>query len=83
MDATVEIVRLLTSFIGQRREGRWCRGGETVSESGVLQCFHCREKRGRVGMWFPHGRVIGGCSSTVACGGGRQSKSDDVWIDPM
>jgi hypothetical protein len=24
------IVRLMTPFIGWRREGRWCRGGETV-----------------------------------------------------
>jgi hypothetical protein len=49
------IVSLPTPFIGWRREGRRCRGGETPTTSGVLQCFHF-EKRGRGNTRFRRGK---------------------------
>jgi hypothetical protein len=61
-------VELFNAFISKRRE----EGAASVWKG---------ERRMRENSWFPHGGVTGGYNNVVVCGGDRQSKSDNVWID--
>jgi hypothetical protein len=65
-------------FIGWRREGRRCRGGETADNewSFSMLPFQREERMGAVpisegekrtqgGSWFPRGGATGGCSGVT------------------
>jgi hypothetical protein len=76
---------LLMLFIGRRKEGRQYRGGETVNGkwSYLMLPFQGEERKGQ--HPFRKGKGVDEAAlsfDAVMCDGGRQSESDDVWIDP-
>jgi hypothetical protein len=50
------IIRLLTPFIGWKREGDSTMEEKQSTVSGVIRCFCFREKRGRGSACFERGK---------------------------